>query len=81
VPNDQVFEKAGKLDAIPYGIPGAEYSHEGDRCTFDYLLKKYNVNQPELDELASIVRGADTDRDCEQSLPGCPIPCKMITNS
>ena len=62
VPKEQVFEKAKELNAIPYDIPGAEYSHEGERCTFDYILKKHHLADPALIQMADIVRGADTDR-------------------
>ncbi len=62
VPKEQVFEKAKELDAIPYDIPGAEYSHEGEFCTFDFILKKHGLTDPALLQLALIVRGADTDR-------------------
>ncbi len=61
VPKDKVFSQAKVLDAIPYDIPGAEYSHEGDRCTFDYIVKKHNITDPAIHQLAVIVRGADTD--------------------
>ena len=62
VSKDQVFEKADELNAIPYDIPGAEYSHYGDECTFDFILKKHKLNNPVLNQLATIVRGADTNR-------------------
>lgn len=62
VPKEQVFEKAKELGAIPYDIPGAEYSHEGEFCTFDFILKKHGLTEPALLQLAAIVRGADTDR-------------------
>lgn len=62
VPKEQVFEKAKELEAIPYDIPGAEYSHNGDECTFDFIIKKHSINDPALLQLAEIVRGADTDR-------------------
>jgi hypothetical protein len=61
VPKEQVFEKAKELDAVPYDLPGAEYSHEGERCTFDFILKKHGLTDPALLQLALIVRGADTD--------------------
>ena len=61
VPKDEVFSKARLLDAIPYDIPGAEYSHEGDYCTFDYIIKKHNITDSAIDQVALIVRGADTD--------------------
>lgn len=62
VPKEQVFEKAKELDAVPYDIPGAEYSHEGEFCTFDFIIKKHGLTDPALLQLALIVRGADTDR-------------------
>jgi AraC-like DNA-binding protein len=62
VPFDQVIQKARELDAIPFDLPGVEYTHYGDRCTFDYILKKHKINDPALQILALIVRGADTDR-------------------
>lgn len=62
VPKDKVFEMAKDLGAIPYDIPGAEYSHEGDQCTFDYIIKKHHLTNPALIQIADIVRGADTDR-------------------
>jgi hypothetical protein len=62
VPKDQVFDKAGQLNAIPYDIPGAEYSHHGDDCTFDFIIKKHQLTDKALLQIADIVRGADTDR-------------------
>jgi hypothetical protein len=62
VPKEQVFNKAKELDAIPYDIPGAEYSHEDDFCTFDYIVRKHNITDPAILQIALIVRGADTDK-------------------
>ena len=62
VPKEQVIEKAKELNAIPYDIPGAEYTHYGEDCTFDFIIKKHKLNDPALDQLAQIIRGADTDR-------------------
>jgi hypothetical protein len=62
VPKENVFAIAKELDAIPYDIPGAEYTHYGTDCTFDYLIKKHQLNEPALHQLAAIVRGADTDQ-------------------
>lgn len=62
VPKEEVLEKATALNAIPYDIPGAEYTHEGDRCTFDYIIKKHHLTDQALLQLAEIIRGADTDR-------------------
>jgi hypothetical protein len=62
VPKEHVFDKAVALNAIPYDIPGAEYTHEDDRCTFDYIIKKHHLTDQALLQLAEIIRGADTDR-------------------
>jgi hypothetical protein len=62
VPKEEVFEKAARLDAIPYDIPGAEYSHYGEACTFDFILEKHKIMDDALHQIAEIVRGADTDR-------------------
>jgi len=61
VPKEQVFDKATELNAIPYDIPGAEYSHYNEECTFDYIIKKHAITDPALLQIALIVRGADTD--------------------
>jgi hypothetical protein len=62
VPTDQVFTEAQRLGAIAYDIEGAPVSHEGPLCSFDALLKAYDLHEPALQRLATIVRGADTDR-------------------
>lgn len=62
VPADKVKEKAKELDAIPFDIPDVEFSHHEDKCTFDYIIDKYKLDDPALHTLAVIVRGADTDR-------------------
>ena len=62
VPKERVFEKAKELNAIPFDIPGAEYSHYGEECTFDYFIKKHELDDSALQQLSVIVRGADTDR-------------------
>jgi AraC-like DNA-binding protein len=62
VPFDEVTTKAKKLKAIPFDVPGVEYTHYKDECTFDYFLRKHKLDDPALKTLAVIVRGADTDR-------------------
>ena len=62
VPRAHVFEKAKEEGAIPYDIPGAEYSHYAGECTFDYILKKHSIRDEALLQLSVIIRGADTDR-------------------
>ena len=62
VPAADVLRRAKELDAIPFDVEGVELSHEGPLCSFDAILRKYDVSDPALAELAVIVRGADTAR-------------------
>jgi hypothetical protein len=62
VPKDKVFNEAKRISAIPYDIPGAEYSHYGEECTFDYIVKKHGITDEAILQIATIVRGADTHR-------------------
>ena len=62
VPADEVLAKAKVLDAIPFDVEGVELSHDGPLCSFDAILRKYELTDPALHEIAVIVRGADTDR-------------------
>ena len=62
VPFNEVRKQAEALGAIPFDIPDVEYSHYKDECTFDYILKKHKLTDPALEDLAIIVRGADTER-------------------
>lgn len=61
-PTPQVFDEARRLGAVAYDIPGAPVSHEGELCSFDTLLRAFELSDPALETLARIVRGADTDR-------------------
>lgn len=62
VPTARVFDEAARLGAVAYDIPGAPVSHEGELCSFDTLLRAFELSDPALEILARIVRGADTDR-------------------
>ncbi len=61
VPAEAVTATATQTGAIPFDVPGVEFTHYGRECTFDYFLKKYALTDPALHALAPIVRGADTD--------------------
>jgi hypothetical protein len=61
VPAADVLSKAAALGAIPFDVENVELSHEGPLCSFDAFLKKYHLDDAALQELALVVRGADTD--------------------
>ena len=70
VPTGEVTRVAQQTGAIPYDVPGVEMSHVGELCSFDAFLKKYRLDDdPALQKLAVIVRGADTD--CLDLAPQC----------
>ena len=62
VPADQVLKVAAETGAVPYDIPGVEMTHDGERCSFDAFIRKHELKDAALDQLATIVRGADTSR-------------------
>jgi rhodanese-related sulfurtransferase len=58
----EVAEVAARFNAIPYDIEGVTFSHRGDKCSFDALLDDFNLHCEPLDRMATVIRGADTDR-------------------
>ena len=61
-PADKVMEEAKRLNAIPYDVKGVELGHHGQECSFEAILKKYNlIDDRALVLLGKIVNGADTD--------------------
>lgn len=59
---DWVLDIARELGGTSFDIPGADIEHDGELCSFDTLLREFDLNDPALAKLAMIVRGADTDR-------------------
>ena len=59
---DKVMSEAKRLDAIPYDVIDIELAHLGKECSFEAILKKYELTgDPALVLLGRIVNGADTD--------------------
>ena len=62
VPADKVLEEAEHLGATPFDVKGVELGHHGKECSFDAVLRKYDLaGDSALVLLAKIVNGADTD--------------------
>jgi rhodanese-related sulfurtransferase len=68
----EVANVANETGAVPFDIDGVELSHEGERCSFDTMLRLFGLEGvPALARLALIVRGADTARpDLAPEAPG-----------
>lgn len=62
VPTDQVAEAAAREGATPFDTKGAELGHHGQECSFEAILRKYDLmKDPALALMGKIVNGADTD--------------------
>jgi len=62
VPASDVVAVAKAKGATAYDIKDAEFGHVSDRCSFDAIVRIFEIEDPALDRLATIVRGADTAR-------------------
>ena len=71
VPASDVKSAAQEKTATPYDVADVEFTHVGERCSFDAFVEKFHLREPALDKLATIVRGADTSRlDLAPQAPG-----------
>lgn len=73
---DAVFVFVADPDQIPddataFDMPGVELSHHGGDCTFETLLRRYDLTDPVLWRLAALVHEADLD-DARFDAPEAP---------
>jgi len=52
--------------AIPFDVPGVELGHHEGRCSFESILRKYELKDPVLLRLAEIVHAADVSADIDK---------------
>jgi hypothetical protein len=62
VPKSKVLEIAEKEGAIAFDTPGAELHHREDLCTFDVIIKEYDLTDKALFRMAKTINAADTNR-------------------
>jgi hypothetical protein len=65
VPAGQVEKVAKESGAIPFDAKGVQLGHHGGDCSFQTIVKTYELKDPALLLLAEIVGCADTDRLAE----------------
>jgi hypothetical protein len=71
VPADRVQAEAERMNAIPFDVPNVELGHQGKECSFDAIVRKYDLGKdPALALLARIVNGADTDNSLHRQPEG-----------
>src|SRR5262245_50081321 len=63
VPADQVADVARREGATPFDVPGVELGHHEGRCSFEAIVRKYQIDDPAVGLLAEIVHGADVADD------------------
>jgi rhodanese-related sulfurtransferase len=67
----EVEAVAERFAATPFDIENVDWSHRGELCTFDVMVKEFGLSTPPLERLATMVRAADTGRlDLSPEAPG-----------
>ncbi|WP_143198026.1 sulfurtransferase/chromate resistance protein [Bradyrhizobium sp. AS23.2] len=67
----EVEAVAERLGATPFDVENVFWSHRGELCTFDVMVKEFGLSSPALERLATMVRAADTGRlDLSPEAPG-----------
>lgn len=68
-------------DATPFDMRGAELGHHGGDCTFETILRRYDLDDPALWDVARIVHEADLndERYDAPEAPGLDIICRCLS--
>lgn len=71
VKTSEVQGVADRFEATPFDIENVFWSHRGELCTFDIMVKEFGLSTPPMEQLATMVRAADTARlDLSPEAPG-----------
>ena len=71
VKSSEVEAVADRFEATPFDIENVFWSHRGELCTFDVMVKEFGLSTPPMERLATMVRAADTARlDLSPEAPG-----------
>lgn len=66
VERDRVLDVAQREGAISFDAPGAQFTHRGQKCTFEVLIDEYRLaGDAALVRLARIVHAADVADDVD----------------
>jgi len=68
-------------DAKPFDMRGAELGHHGGDCSFETILRRYDLDDPALWEIARIVHEADLgdERYDAPEGPGLDVICRGLS--
>ena len=71
VPADDVLAVAARHDAHSFDAPGAEFTHRGNKCSFETLIDDHDLSSDAaLVRLARIVHAADIDSELQTDAAG-----------
>jgi hypothetical protein len=72
VPKSEVQRVATETGAIPFDVTGADLGHHDGRCSFESIIRRYELTDPALARLARIVHAADVadDLKSDELAPG-----------
>lgn len=65
VPAEKIPEVAEREGATPFDVPGVELGHHAGKCSFEAIIRKYDLTDSALLRLADIVHGADVPADLD----------------
>jgi hypothetical protein len=65
VPKNQIDAMASKLGAIPFDAPNVELGHHENRCSFESIMLKYDLQDAALKRMAKIIHAADVAQDID----------------
>lgn len=68
-------------DATPFDMPGVDLTHHGDDCTFETILRRQDLDDPVLWDIAQMVHEADLsdDRYNAPEGPGLDVICRGLS--
>ncbi|MBE7560094.1 chromate resistance protein [bacterium] len=71
VPRQDVARVVAECGAIPFDVPGCELGHHAGRCSFEAIIRKYELKDRALLRMAKVINAADTDQlDRDPLAPG-----------
>jgi hypothetical protein len=66
VPASQIDKVAKESGATPFDAPGVALGHADGRCSFESIIKAYDLKEPGLLRMAQIVQAADVAADIDK---------------
>ena len=68
-------------DATPFDMRGVDLTHHGDDCTFETMLRRFDLDDPALWDVARIVHEADIadERFDAPEAPGLDVICRGLS--